>query len=171
MGYTPGVEEDDDLDEAAKGGLPGLLPFGLSNLDLHVSRIFWRKSAKGKFYVAVGTVLASDRKDVPVGSRWGCLWKITDDETKKAMYLRGFANLVAAVSNVRLDGGQLKECKKALLEACADEEFDLNKVVRCISTEREHGKGEIDPKTGQVKKFTNREFNFLGDLANYKAAA
>ena len=154
-------DTDTDLNKAG-GGLKGMLPYGLGVFRLRLKRIYFYKGFKGKAYRASGTVIESNRRDVPVGSEWCTHDKIDPDPKKKDRKLGNFASLIRAASNMGPDDN-INDKKKELLEAGLDEDCDLGVILDCVQTENADSQGRKND-AGDVLKYTNREFTYVGEV-------
>lgn len=155
-------DTDTDLNNAG-GGLAGLLPYGKGVFLLHVRRVYFYKGFKGRAYRSSGTVIESDRADVPVGSVFATHDKIDPDPQKRDKKLGNFASMVRAVANMGPEDN-INQKKNELLELGLDEDCDLGVLVRCVQTENPDATGKKDDK-GNVIKYTNRQFTYVGEAS------
>lgn len=148
------------------------LPFGEGKYTAQLLHLAFHKGFKGKAYRAKFKVLTSDRKDVNVGYDYATQFKLSDDELKKEIAMKGLRSLCAAIfsadpSDKEFDGNR---ALKTLLDASTEDELAaLDMKFEIVSREKQATdkvtKALVFDKDGKPKMFTNSFYNKVPEAA------
>lgn len=148
------------------------IPFGEGKYTAQLLHLAYHKGFKGKAYRAKVKILTSDRKDVNVGYDYAIQYKLSDDELKKEIAMKGLRATCAAVfdgdpADKAFDGnGALK----TLLDASTEDELEgMDLKFEIVSREKQAvdkvTKELIFNKDGSPKMFTNQFYNKVAESA------
>ncbi len=142
------------------------LPFGESKVTAQLTHLAYHKGFKGRAYRAKIKILTSDRKDISVGYPYMIQFKLSDDELKKEIAMKGLRSVCAAVYDADPADKEFNgnAALATLTELSTNDMLeDENMVFEIVSREKQatdkKTKEPVTNKDGTPKMFTNQFYN------------